>query len=166
MPARSVVDAAQWAASDNAARTYIAATFQRRLVSEDEVTAVLARMPAVRRRSLIVRAVQEAAGGAQSLAEMEFLELCRRAGLPRPTLQVVRVGVRGRRSYVDAHFEEAGVHVEIDGGQHMDVENWWRDMIRQNDIWLGGERVMRFPAWAIRHDPQTVVAQLRAALNC
>ncbi|GAA1774636.1 endonuclease domain-containing protein [Luedemannella helvata] len=165
MPARSMVDAAQWAASDNAARTFIAMTFQRRLVTEEEVERVLRRMPTIRRRPVILRAVSEAAGGAHSLIEMEFLALCRRAGLPAPVLQVVKLDASGRRRYVDGWFEEAGVHVEIDGAQHMDVEQWWRDMRRQNDLSAAGERVLRFPSWAIRHDQETVIAHLRAALN-
>jgi hypothetical protein len=165
MPARSVVDAAQWAASDNAARTFIAMAVQRGLVTEDEVIAVVDRFPTIRRRRLIYETIADAAGGAHSLPELEFLALCRRAGLPMPTRQASRVDRRGRRRFSDAYFEEAGVHVEIDGGHHMDVEQWWQDMRRQNDLWALGERVVRFPAWAIRHDPDTVIAQLSAALG-
>ena len=164
-PARSVVDAAQWAASDTMARTVVAAAFQHRMVTESQLRAVLERMPTVRRHRLIGRTVVEAAGGAHSLPELEFLALCRRARLPEPSCQVSRCDTTGRRRYLDAYFDEAGVHVEIDGAQHVDVEQWWQDMRRQNDIWVRGDRVLRFPAWAIRHDPATVLAQLRAALG-
>jgi very-short-patch-repair endonuclease len=78
---------------------------------------------------------------------------------------VVRFDADGRRSYLDAYFDEAGVHVEIDGGQHMDVEQWWRDMSRQNALWIDGECLLRFPAWAIRNHPAGVIAQLNAALT-
>jgi hypothetical protein len=43
--------------------------------------------------------------------------------------------------------------------------DWWADMQRQNALWVAGDRVLRFPAWAIRHDPESVIAQLRAALT-
>lgn len=165
IPARSIINAAGWAKSDNTARAIIAAGVQRGLATADRLAAVLAGMPNVRRRKVIARAVADAAGGAHSLPEMEFLALCRRAGLPEPILQVVRLDADGRRCYLDAHFAEAGVHVEIDGGQHMDVEQWWRDMARQNDLWIGGEQVLRFPAWVIRHDQARVIAQLTAALS-
>jgi hypothetical protein len=163
--ARSLVDAAQWARSDNAARVIIAAGVQRGLATAERVSRVLARMPSVRRRLVIARAIADAGGGSHSLPELEFLALCRRAGLPEPSRQVVRFDADGRRCYLDAHFDEAGVHVEIDGGQHMDVEQWWRDMSRQNALWIDGACLLRFPAWAIRNDPARVIAQLTAALT-
>ena len=66
--------------------------------------------------------------------------------------------------YLDALFDEWQVHVEIDGAQHMDVRQWWADMKRQNDLWVPGGRVLRFPSWAVRHRPDEVAAQVRAAL--
>jgi hypothetical protein len=38
-------------------------------------------------------------------------------------------------------------------------------MQRQNDLWIVGERVLRFPAWVIEHRPDEVAAQLRSALK-
>ena len=46
----------------------------------------------------------------------------------------------------------------------MDVRQWWADMKRQNDLWVPGDRVLRFPSWAVRHRPDEVAAQVRAAL--
>jgi very-short-patch-repair endonuclease len=77
---------------------------------------------------------------------------------------VRRVDSSGRRRYLDAWFEEWQVHVEIDGGHHMDVRQWWADMKRQNDLWIPGDRVLRFPAWLVRERPAEVAAQVRAAL--
>jgi hypothetical protein len=37
-------------------------------------------------------------------------------------------------------------------------------MRRQNDIWIAGDRILRFPAWMMRARPEEVAAQLRAAL--
>jgi very-short-patch-repair endonuclease len=91
-------------------------------------------------------------------------QLCKRGGLPRPTRQAQIADARGRRPYRDAYFAEHHLHVEVDGGQHMDVGSWWADMQRRNDMWVPGDRVLRFPAWAIRHDRDTVIAQIRAAL--
>jgi very-short-patch-repair endonuclease len=164
-PARSLVDAAQWAGSDDCARAIIAAAFQQRLVRADHVIRVLARMVRARRRALIAEAVADAVLGAHSLPEADFLRLCRRAALPVPLLQHRRRDARGRRRYLDAYFAEWGVHVEIDGGQHTDARQWWADMERQNALWIPGDRVLRFPSWVVRHRPDEVAAQVRAALE-
>ncbi|WP_254909722.1 DUF559 domain-containing protein [Micromonospora sp. NBS 11-29] len=164
MPARSLVDAAQWAASDDEARAVIAAGFQQRLVAGDDLHEVLERLPRARRRGLILATATDAAGGAHSLAELDFLDLVRRAGLPEPSRQVVRRDAAGRRRYLDVWFERWRVLVEIDGGQHLDPRTAWADMRRQNDLWAPGDRVLRFPAWAVRRDPVTVITQLKAAL--
>ncbi|GIJ23435.1 endonuclease domain-containing protein [Micromonospora lutea] len=165
MPARSIVDAAQWATADHEACAIIAAGFQQRLVGGDDVQRVLDRLPRARRRSLIRSTAADAAGGAHSLPELEFLALVRRAGLPEPTRQAVRRDAAGRRRYLDALFEEWQVLVEIDGGQHLDPATAWADMRRQNDLWQRSDRVLRFPAWTIRHAPTQVITQLRTALT-
>lgn len=164
MPARSLVDAAAWAPDDDRARAIIAAGYQQRLVTGEEVARVLDGMPVVRRRALIRIAARDAADGSHSISELDFLNLCRRAGLPLPARQAVRTDEAGRRRYRDAYFHPWGVHVEIDGGQHMEVSAWWADMKRQNEIWTRGDRVLRFPAWAVRTRPAEVAAQVRAAL--
>jgi hypothetical protein len=161
---RAVVDAAQWAASDHEAAILVAAAFQQRLVGIDDLTAALARQPRARRRALVADVAHDAAGGAHSLPEIEYLRLCRRAGLPTPTCQVIRADTGGRRRYLDAYFDEYAVHVEIDGGQHTEAATWWADMKRQNELWVAGDRVLRFPAWVVRTRPAEVAAQTRAAL--
>jgi hypothetical protein len=164
MPARSLVDAARWASSDRSARAVIAAAFQQRMVTRDEVERVLAGLTKVDRRALILETLVDAEGGSHSIAELDFVDLCRRYGLPTPTRQSTRRDRAGRQRYRDAYFEEWRLHVEVDGGQHMDVESWWADMRRQNDLWLPGDRVLRFPAWALRHEPDEVARQVRDAL--
>ncbi|KKK06614.1 hypothetical protein LQ51_07160 [Micromonospora sp. HK10] len=165
MPARSLVDAAQWASTDDEARAVIAAGFQQRLVGGDDLHQVLERLPRARRRRLIRATASDAAGGAHSLAELDFLRLVRRAGLPEPSRQVIRRDAAGRRRYLDVWFDLWRIHVEIDGGQHLDPRTAWVDMQRQNDLWVEGNRILRFPAWAVRNHPDRVLAQLRAALR-
>jgi len=163
--ARSIVDAAQWLASTNAARALIAEAFRRRMVSIDDVLGVLDRLPRAKRRAWIRQVALDASAGAHSLAELDYGQVCRSAGLPQPTRQSVRVDARGGRRYLDVHYEEWRVHVEIDGGHHLEPAVWWADMKRQNELWIAGERVLRFPAWAIRERPNEVIAQVRAALR-
>jgi Protein of unknown function (DUF559) len=165
MPARSIVDAARWACADEQARSIVAAAFQQRLVSGDELHRVLDRLPRVRRAGLILQTASLAAGGSHSLPELGYLALSRKAGFPEPARQVARRDAAGRRRYLDFLYEEYGVHVEIDGAQHMEVRAAWADMRRQNELWIAGERVLRFPAWLIGARPGEVVAQVRAALT-
>jgi len=164
MPARSVIDAARWASSDDQARAIITAAHQQRLVDGDALLAALGRLTRVRGRGLITRTIHDASGGTESISEQDFLRLCQRGRLPTPTRQSVVVDAAGRKRYRDAHFEPWGVHVEIDGGHHMDVASWWADMRRHNDLGITCDRVLRFPAWAVRQHPIQVLEQLRRAL--
>jgi hypothetical protein len=163
--ARALVDAAQWARTDAEARAIIAAGFQQRLVKAGDIEDVIGRLGRLRRRRLIRQTAADAAGGAHALSELDFLTLVRRAGLPEPVCQPVRYDAAGNRRYLDFYFERWRVHVEIDGGQHLDPAAAWADMRRQNDLWLPGDRVLRFPAWAVRNTPQEVIAQLHTALT-
>ncbi len=162
--ARALVDAAGWAPTVREAQQVLAAGCQQRRVLPEEVSAVLRRMPRAPRRRLIRQTIDDIAGGAQALSEIDFVRLCRRAGLPRPDLQQHRADAAGRTRWLDAYWREWGVHVEIDGAHHMDVRQWTADMQRQNDIWTAGDRILRFPAWLVRAHPDQVADTVRRAL--
>jgi hypothetical protein len=138
--------------------------FQQRLVTLPDIDRVLRRLTRVKRRGMIARSAALAGGGAHSLAELEFVALVVGAGLPRPTLQQVRLDADGRRCYLDAVFEEWHVRAEIDGAHHLDVRQAWADAQRRNALWVASDRVLHFPAWAILAQPEAVVHQLRQAL--
>jgi very-short-patch-repair endonuclease len=163
--ARSIVDAAAWSRSDDEARTVIAIACQQRRVTPAEVGEVLAVLPKVRRRALIRRTLADIAGGAEALSEIDFVKLCRRFRLPPPDLQERRTDRSGRMRFLDAYWREWRLHAEVDGAHHMDVRHWAADMRRQNDVWIEGDRILRFPAHLIRAEPAEVAAQLRAALQ-
>lgn len=163
MPARSLVDAMQWASSVNEARMIMAATFQQRLVDADDVLGALERLRHVRRRGLILRVLADVATGSHTLAELDILALCRRAGLPEPRRQV-RVAADGVTAYLDLFFDEWGLQVEVDGRHHLDVDQWRRDLRRQNALSAKGFRVLRYPSHSVREEPEVVVAQIRATL--
>ncbi|WP_431729078.1 hypothetical protein [Verrucosispora sp. TAA-831] len=162
--ARALVDAAGWAPSTRAAQEVLAAGCQQRRVLPEEVAAVLDILPRAPRRSLIRQTVDDIAGGAQALSEIDFVRLCRRAGLPAPDLQERRTDTTGRTRWLDAYWREWRIHVEIDGAHHMDVRQWAADMQRQNDVWTAGDRILRFPAWLVRAHPDQVADTVRRAL--
>jgi len=162
--ARSLVDAAAWARTDDVARVIIAAGYQQNLVTGGEIESVLGQLTRIPRRALILEAVMDAAGGAHSLPEARFIRELRKAGLPLPRLQVRRRDSDQNVRYLDGYYDEWKIHIEIDGGQHIEVQSYWADMRRQNAVWIAGDRILRFPTWAVRHRPAEVVAQVRAAL--
>lgn len=162
--ARALVDAAAWAETDDQARALVAAGFQQRLVGAEDLHEVVYRLPTLPRRALILETTNEARAGSHSLPELRYVQAARRAGLPEPSRQHRRRDATGRLRYLDVYYERWGVHVEIDGGQHLDARAYWADMARQNELWIGGDRVLRFPAWLVRERPEEVMAQVRRAL--
>jgi very-short-patch-repair endonuclease len=165
MPERSTVDAAAWARSDREAILIVTTAFQRQLLTLESLRRVLDRMQTVKRRPVILRAALDAEGASHSMAEAEYLRLNRAQRLPEPSRQHRRLVDGGRPRYLDIYYERFRVHVEIDGAQHRDVQTAWDDMRRQNEVWIAGDRVLRFPGWLIRTRPEEVFSQVRAALK-
>jgi hypothetical protein len=163
--ARAVVDAAAWAPTEDTARSVIAASVQQRRVTPDEIFEVLSIRRRQPRLALITATLRDVEGGAQALSEIDFMKLCRRFGLPPPDLQERRRDSAGRVRFLDAYWERWSLHVEIDGSHHMDVGQWERDMLRQNQVWIDGDRILRFPAGLIRSRPDEAIGQVRQALT-
>lgn len=162
--ARSLVDGAAWAATDRLARAILAAGVQQRLVRPADLRAVVDDSPRVPRRALIRATLDDVAGGAEALSELDFSDLVRRYHLPEPDRQARRVDAQGNR-WLDAVWERARLVAEIDGRWHMDAAAWWADMRRDNELTVDGYRVLRFPAFAVRDSPDAVARQLAGALR-
>jgi hypothetical protein len=162
--ARSIVDAAAWAATDRRARAVLAAGVQQRLIRVADLQGVLERSPRVRRRRLMLETLADVAGGAEALSELDFSALVRRFGLPEPDRQVIRADSQGRR-WLDAAWEKERLVVEIDGRWHMDARAWWADMQRDNELTVDGYRVLRFPAFVVRENPEVVAMLIARALR-
>jgi acyl-CoA synthetase (AMP-forming)/AMP-acid ligase II len=135
------------------------------LVRAEHLAAALARRGPVPRRALIRTTLADIAGGAQALSELDFCRLTRRFGLPEPSRQALRKDERGRVRWLDACWERERLVVEVDGLWHMDAAAWWADMHRDNELTLSGYRVLRFPAFAVRDQPEVVAAQIADALR-
>jgi very-short-patch-repair endonuclease len=162
--ARSLVDAAGWAATDRLARAILAAGVQQRLVRVADLSQVVEHSPRGSRRALMRVTLADVAGGAEALSELDFCDLVRRYRLPEPDRQVRRMDGDGYR-WLDAVWEWARLIAEIDGRWHMDVRAWWADMRRDNGLTVNGYRVLRFPAFAVRDSPKAVADQIAAALR-
>jgi very-short-patch-repair endonuclease len=161
---RSIIDAAAWAATDRRARALLAAGVQQRLVRASDLAGVLDRCPRVHRRALMRATLAGVGGGAEALSELDLCDLVRRFGLPEPDRQFERTDSQGRR-WLDAVWEWARLVVEVDGRWHMEAHAWWADMRRGNELTIDGYRVLRFPAFVVRDNPETVAAQIARALG-
>jgi hypothetical protein len=158
---RAIVDAAAWTPNPRVACALMAAAVQQGIVPTSALRHELAAAGAVRHGRILRSIVADIEGGADSLAEIDFFKLARKAGLPPPIRQSIRVDSAGRRRYLDADF--GTFVVEVDGGLHLHAQNYWDDARRQNELVLGGDRVLRFPSIAIRLEEDVVLAQLRRA---
>jgi very-short-patch-repair endonuclease len=162
---RAVVDAAVWARSDDEARLIIAAAFQQRLVTADEIQPILDRRPTMPRHRLIAATVNDASRGSHTLGELDLVKLCRRAKLPEPTRQLRFRDRRGRLRFLDAVFDPWKVAVEIDGAHHDDVGQRWDDCDRDNALILATYTILRYPTYVVREQPERVAEEIRMALT-
>lgn len=164
-PEVAVVRAAEWAATDRTAVLILCLVIQQRLVPPDRLLTAWRSVHHSRRRELLDRVIGDICDGAHSLGELDFAGLCRRAGLPPPGRQVVRQG-SGGRIYLDVGWEEIGLVVEIDGGHHALALNPVADALRQNEVTLSGDLVLRIPVLGLRLDPEPFLDQVvRAFLD-
>lgn len=164
--ARSLVDAAAWMTTDRGAQAVLVAGIQQRLARVSDLQAEVDRNERLRRRRLVNATLADVAGGAHALSELDFTRLVvRQFHLPEPDRQVPRRDGNGRRRWLDAYWERARLVVEIDGAAHLDVLQYWDDMNRDNDLTLERYRVLRFPAWVIRHHPDYVASRIRRVLH-
>jgi hypothetical protein len=159
-PARSLIDAASWCEHDRYARTIVLAGMQQGLVGARQMHEALDRRGMCHRRGLIRESVLDATGGIQSLPERDFDDIRRGAGLPTPTRQGKVEGPDGRY-HLDADWEGLSFSVEVHGTPHRQVPGWDADLLRGNEIVIGGRRLLIFSSYVIRHEPEVVAGQLR-----
>lgn len=93
----------------------------------------------------------------RSRLEDRFLELCAAHELPRP-----RVNVRVGEYEVDFHFPDAGLVVELDGdAAHRTKRAFETDRIRDAELAVQGQRVIRITEERLKGAPAEVAGQLR-----
>ncbi len=142
----------------------IAASVQQRLTTAERLFVASREISKLRHGKILRAALGDIAGGAHSFAEIEVGRLCRAAGLAPPQRQTIRVDQRGRRRYLDCEWELPDgrvVVLEIDGGLHLELFQWWRDMSRERAIVISQRLVLRCSSIEIRLDPDAIINDLR-----
>ena len=166
---RAAIDVASWCPSDRTAIGVLAAVVQQRLTSPTRLHETLERQGRIRRRRLIAATINDLAGGAQALSEIEYGRLFERWGLPRPTRQAIRLDQRGRRRYLDVEWTLPSGDkkaLEIDGIGHLEPNRWYADLLRAADITATDETpILRLPAAAARIDEKLVAGILHRYLG-
>jgi len=140
---------AAWAKSDRQAALVLCLVVQQRLTTGHRL---LAALPDVRnrgRRPFVRQVLRDLADGAHSLGELDFAEMCRRHGIPSPDRQVLRRTARGR-IYLDVRWRGSRFVVEIDGAGHRVGLAVTDDNLRQNEVVLGDDRVLRIDLIGLR----------------
>lgn len=160
----AAVRAAMYARTDRAAATVMAMAVQQGLATGEAVLLEARRLNRHRRRPLILAVAMDIADGAQALGELDFARLCRARGLPVPGRQVVRRGARGR-IYLDVYWDDYALVVEIEGAHHDSPGNAIDDSLRQNDLTIGHDKVLRIPVLGLRTQPDEFMAQVERALR-
>jgi hypothetical protein len=158
-PELAALRAAEWAATDRTAVLILCLVVQQRLVPPARLLSAWRSVRSSRRRTLLAGVIGDICDGAQSLGELDFGALCRQAGLPPPSRQVVRTGPGGR-VYLDVAWEDVGLVVEVDGGHHALALNPVDDALRQNEVTLNDEMVLRIPVIGLRLSPVAFMGQV------
>jgi very-short-patch-repair endonuclease len=163
-PEVAAVRAALWAATDRQAALIVSMVVQQRIAAADAIGRELLAVRRDRRRRFVERVVLDVMGGSESLGELDLMRECRRRDIPLPDRQVVRGGARGT-FFLDARWARFGVVLEIDGIHHVHATQVVGDALRQNDVVLDGDLVLRLPLLGLRVSPDAFFAQLTQALR-
>ena len=163
-PDVAAIRAAMYARSNRAAATVMAMTVQQRLTTGELVLLQARRLNRHKRRPLILEVARDIAEGAEALSELDFAKLCRMRGLPPPSRQVVRRGRNGR-VYLDVYWDDFRLAIEIEGIHHDAPENVIDDSLRQNDLTIGRDVVLRIPVLGLRTCPDAFMDQVEQMLN-
>jgi hypothetical protein len=151
--------------SERTALGLLAALVQQELTDPEKLAAWVRRLRPLRRARLFQQAIDDIAGGSQSLGELDVARFCRRFGLPLPSRQTRRRDSSGRVRFTDCEWRLVSGHVvvlEVDGAFHRNVEQWEADIARQRGLTRIGRSVVRCTARELRDRPEVVFRDLAA----
>lgn len=143
----------------------VSAVVQQRLSTPERLRAWVAVLQPLRRARHLRALLDDLAGGAQSLAEVDVRAACRDFGLAPPRCQTRRRDRAGRRRYTDCEWDLPDgrtLVLEVDGGFHDDVLQAMADRARNRRLTTSRRVVVSCSAYEIRHEPWAVMEDLVA----
>jgi very-short-patch-repair endonuclease len=125
----------------------------------------MAARPKLRWRTELAGALTDVGDGIHSLLEWHYVrDVERKHGLPRAKRQAVS-RVSGRARYLDNHYSEFGVAVELDGHAAHPADARWQDIRRDNASAEAGIVTLRY-SWAdVTAEPCRVAAEVAKVLH-
>lgn len=156
--------AAAWARSDRQAALVLCLVVQQRLTTGARLLSASQSVRNRGRRPFVRQVLRDITDGAQSLGELDFAQMCRRHGLRPPDRQVLRRTALGR-IYLDARWKGTRFVVEIDGAGHRVGLAVTDDNLRQNEVVLGDDRVLRIDLVGLRVHEARFMQQVRRAVS-
>jgi very-short-patch-repair endonuclease len=161
----TTLDLIQASPSIDQAVAWLASACGRRLTRPELLLSSIAARPKLRWRAELVGALTDIKEGIHSVLEWHYVrDVERRHGLPRARRQAVsRVG--GRTRYLDNHYREFGVAVELDGHASHPLDARWQDIRRDNASAEAGIVTLRY-SWAdVTAEPCRVAAEIASVLR-
>ena len=161
----TTLDLIQAAPSIDTALAWLASACGRRLTTPELLLGSMAARPKLRWRAELTRALTDVGGGIHSMLEWHYVRGVERShGLPRAERQAVsRAG--GRTRYLDNHYGEFRVAVELDGQAAHPAEARWRDIHRDNASAEAGIVTLRYNWADVTQDPCRVAAEVGNVLR-
>lgn len=157
-PARTLLDLASIGA--RTLERIVARAERQGLIAQRDIEAILDRYPRRRGSRRLRTLLAEPPALTRSEAETRFLELTRRASVPRPAANVLVEGME-----VDFVWRDRRLVIEIDGfAFHGSRVAFERDRNRDGILAAAGFRVIRFTWRQLTMQPEVVLARLGQAL--
>ena len=157
--ARTLVDLAD-VVNDDALRNAIRESEINELFDLHAIRDACERANGRRRATRLLDLLDDPAPPTRSVLEDRFLDLCKKAGIPMPLVNV-HIG----RYEVDFSWPDHNLVVETDGARvHRTRDAFERDPVKAADLAVQGITVVRFTWRRITREPDEVVKILRALL--
>lgn len=161
----TAVDLTQLAPSLEEAMSWLARACSRRLTTSARLRAAMAARPKLRWRRELTDALHDVGSGIHSPLEWRYVRGVEVAhGLPTGERQA-RSRAGNRTRYMDNHYREFGVVVELDGQASHTVEARWRDIHRDNASAAVGMITLRYGWTDVADDSCRVAREVAAVLR-
>lgn len=151
--------------SDRTAAGILAAVVQQQLTSPERLLEWLDLLAPLRSSRTLRVVLNEIAGGAQSVGEIDVIRMCRQYRIAAPRQQTRRRDAGGRTRFTDCEWMLVGgrrLILEVDGSFHMEVEHWEDDLIRQRALASTDRIIVRCTTRELRDTPEAVARDLIA----
>lgn len=160
----AVLHFAAYQRSSRTAEGVIAATVQQGLTTPERLLEWVARLRPLRWARMFRQSLGEISDGAQSVAELDVLRMCRQFGLATPRRQTKRQDAGGRIRFTDCEWllpDGRLLVLEVDGAFHMEIAHWEDDIARQRALAARDRVQIRCTARELRDTPGSIARDLR-----